>query len=78
MTCNTCKDTGWYQYTTRGTPHSKVCEDCCKHDKGWWLLEKHYGENNGKWCCKAGCGHTITTAEYEKQCEQLLLAGLFK
>jgi hypothetical protein len=25
---------------------------------GWWKLEKHYGKDNGKWCCKAGCGFT--------------------
>jgi hypothetical protein len=56
--CQKCKDTGWYQYTTYGTPHSKVCEFCCKHDKGRWLLKEHYGESNGKWCCIAGCGTT--------------------
>ena len=26
---------------------------------GWWQLKKHYGENNGKWCCRAGCGKTV-------------------
>jgi hypothetical protein len=78
MTCPKCKGEGWYVYSTRGTPHSQPCDVCCKHDQGWWLLEEHYGENNGKWCCKAGCGHTITMQEYELQCDQLLLAGLFK
>lgn len=58
MTCSKCKDTGWYQYSTDGTPHSKVCEKCCKHDKGFWLLEKYYGKSNGKLCCLNGCGFT--------------------
>ncbi len=57
--CPKCGGAGWYCYSTRGTPHYTVCDMCCKHDKGYWLLEKYYGENNGKWCCKAGCGHTI-------------------
>lgn len=26
---------------------------------GWWKLKKHYGEENGKWCCRGGCGHTV-------------------
>jgi hypothetical protein len=26
---------------------------------GWWLLEKHYGDDNGKWCCRAGCGKKL-------------------
>lgn len=32
------------------------CDSCCKHDKGWWKLEEHYGDDNGKLGCKAGCG----------------------
>jgi hypothetical protein len=39
--------------------HGKPCEVCCLHDKGWWLLKEHYGKDNGKWCCKAGCGFTV-------------------
>jgi len=58
MTCEKCNGTGWYQYSTYGTPHSKPCEDCCKHDQGYWQLLEHYGDKNGKWCCK-GCGHTL-------------------
>ena len=58
LKCEQCNGTGWYQYTTRGTPHSKVCEVCCKHDKGYWLLEEHYGDDNGRLCCLAGCGAT--------------------
>ena len=38
--------------------HIQPCEVCCKHDGGFWLLEEHYGENNGKLCCKQGCGFT--------------------
>jgi hypothetical protein len=78
MTCPKCNDTGWYVYSTRGTPHSTICDLCCKHDKGWWMLEKYYGYNNGKFCCRGGCGTTITPDEYNEKCDQLLLAGLFK
>lgn len=57
--CLKCGGTGAYQYTTRGTPHFTICDLCCKHDMGWWLLQEHYGEDNGKWCCLAGCGKTV-------------------
>jgi len=53
--CKKCFDTGWFKYDSN---HSTVCDACCKHDKGSWLLERHYGEKNGRWCCRAGCGHT--------------------
>jgi len=56
--CKKCSGKGHYVYSTYGTPHSKICEDCCPHDKGWWLLEEHYGEDNGKVCCLRGCGTT--------------------
>lgn len=55
MTCPKCNDTGWYAYDHN---HSKVCEACCPHDKGWWELQEHYGKNNGKLCCRRGCGAT--------------------
>lgn len=58
INCKKCSGTGWYQYTNYGTPHSTVCHECCDHTGGFWLLEKHYGENNGKLCCIAGCGFT--------------------
>ena len=61
--CKKCNGTGWYQCDHN---HSTVCDECCTHDAGWWLLEKHYGNNNGKYCCKAGCGKTITKAAYKK------------
>jgi hypothetical protein len=57
--CLRCNGTGAYVYTTHGTPHSTICNLCCKHDRGWWLLEKYYGAHNGQWCCGAGCGHTV-------------------
>jgi len=56
--CPQCKGTGSYQYSKRGTPHFTICDLCCLHNAGWWLLEEHYGANNGKWCCRAGCGFT--------------------
>jgi ssDNA-binding Zn-finger/Zn-ribbon topoisomerase 1 len=57
--CPRCKGTGMYQYSTTGTPHFTVCDLCCRHNMGWWQLKEHYGENNGKWCCRAGCGKTV-------------------
>lgn len=54
--CHKCFGMKAYQYTTSGTPHFKLCEQCCKHDQGWFQLDRHYGENNGKLCCNAGCG----------------------
>ena len=56
--CPKCQGNLWYRYSTHGTPHFTKCDLCCAHDKGWWLLEKNYGKNNGKLCCKAGCGLT--------------------
>lgn len=53
--CKKCSGTGWFKYDHT---HSMVCGECCKHDKGSWLLKEHYGKDNGKWCCLAGCGLT--------------------
>jgi hypothetical protein len=70
MVCAKCNGTGWYQYDHN---HSKVCEVCCKHDKGFWELEEHYGEDNGKLCCLNGCGFTkdkeveLTNGEDQKE-----------
>jgi len=33
-----------------------VCDACCGHRQGWWMLEGLYGTDNGRWACKAGCG----------------------
>lgn len=55
--CPKCKGTGAYKYDHN---HSTICRLCCKHDRDFWLLEEYYGENNGKWCCRAGCGFMLT------------------
>jgi hypothetical protein len=60
--CPRCKGTGWYAYDHN---HSTVCNLCCTHHEGWWLLKEHYGENNGKWCCCAGCGKALAWADIE-------------
>ncbi len=54
--CRKCLNTGWYQYDNN---HSQVCPDCCKHDKGFWELKEFYGKDNGRLCCKAGCGYLL-------------------
>lgn len=57
--CPNCNGTGWFTPPDqRGTIHSYRCTSCCPHDKGRWLLSKHYGKDNGKWCCLGGCGKT--------------------
>ena len=56
--CPKCKGTGSYQYSTHGTPHFTICDLCCAHEYGWWPLQTHYGKDNGKLCCKGGCGKT--------------------
>lgn len=55
VTCKKCDGTGWFGYDEH---HSQVCDACCKHDKGFWLLKDHYGSDNGKLCCLNGCGFT--------------------
>jgi hypothetical protein len=55
--CPKCDGTTWYTPPNqRGTVHSYKCDACCKHDKGRWLLEEIFGEDNGKWGCMIGCG----------------------
>jgi hypothetical protein len=63
--CPKCHGTGSYTYDQgrNGRYHGTICNVCCKHDLGYWLLLKHYGKDNGKWCCKAGCGHLKETEE---------------
>lgn len=39
--------------------HGTVCKLCCQHDMGYWQLRENYGDKNGKWCCRAGCGHIL-------------------
>lgn len=54
--CPKCHGTGSYDH---GDNRLRICDSCCKHNMGWWLLEGYYGANNGKWACKAGCGLII-------------------
>ena len=51
--CKKCDGKGHYAYDDN---HGKICEACCPHDEGFWKLEMHYGEDNGKLCCRRGCG----------------------
>jgi hypothetical protein len=55
--CPTCHGTGRFAYDHN---HTTICRRCCLHNMGWWqLTEAHGAENAGKWCCLAGCGHTV-------------------
>ena len=54
--CKKCSGTGQYIYDEH---HIKPCEICCKHSDGWWKLEQHYGNDNGKYACKKGCGTVV-------------------
>ena len=51
--CHKCQGTGVYRQDER---HMRICDLCCRHNQGWWLLEGSYGADNGRWACKAGCG----------------------
>ena len=63
LVCNKCNGTKWFQYDHN---HTQVCDACCKHEKGWWVLTKHHGkENEGKLCCRAGCGATKPNCKCE-------------
>lgn len=56
MACVKCNGSGSYRYDEH---HVTVCDFCCQHVKGWWLLAEHYGEDNDKLCCLGGCGLTV-------------------
>lgn len=58
--CPKCKGSGWFAYDHN---HMTVCNACCPHDGGRWLLKEYYGDKNGKWCCLLGCGHTADTKD---------------
>ena len=66
MTCKKCNDTGWFKYNHN---HSAICDECCTHDEGVWLLQECHGEDKvGKPCCYKGCGTIWDTVEdYEKE-----------
>lgn len=53
--CWKCKGTKWFMYDEN---HATKCNECCLHNDGWFKLDKHYGKDNGKMCCKTGCGFT--------------------
>jgi hypothetical protein len=61
--CSKCGGKGRYNYDEN---HSTICDSCCQHNMGWWLLEKHYGKDNGKLCCLAGCGTTRALTPHTK------------
>ena len=57
--CPKCNGTGWFSYDMN---HSTICDLCCKHDKGYWLLTEHYAgyeAGHDNWCCAAGCGQVL-------------------
>ena len=57
MTCPKCGGAGSYMYDEN---HGKPCEVCCRHDMGFARLDDEgYGENAGRWCCRAGCGYLL-------------------
>lgn len=53
--CPKCKGTGEYMYDHN---HGTICDLCCKHDMGFWMLKEHYGDKNGNWCCRS-CGYLV-------------------
>jgi len=62
--CKKCHGTGLYDYDDG---HTAICSLCCKHNVGWWQLEGCYGEDNGRWACKAGCGLIVDKPPTETQ-----------
>lgn len=57
-TCRECHGTG---QRINDEHHISPCGECCTHPNGWWKLEKHYGNDNGKYACKRGCGTVVDT-----------------
>lgn len=60
--CPKCVGRGVYLHV-QGT--LAICDMCCRHNHGWWLLEGGYGLNNGRWACKVGCGTIVDHPEPE-------------
>jgi hypothetical protein len=54
--CGKCKGTGLLR---QASGRFAICDRCCRHNLGWWLLEGAYGADNGHWACKAGCGTIV-------------------
>lgn len=52
--CKKCKGAGYYHYDEN---HGTICDACCPHDEGFWLLPEGYA-NAGNLCCRRGCGFT--------------------
>ena len=61
--CEKCGSKGMYMYDEN---HAKPCEVCCTHSEGWWKMEEHYGNDNGKYACKKGCGTIIENLPVRK------------
>lgn len=59
--CNRCGGSGWYQYSTSGTPHSKVCEVCCDHAGEPWPDTANGNPND--YYCRSGCGTLMKSGE---------------
>lgn len=60
--CPQCHGKGVYMYDHN---HETICDLCCKHDRGYFQLKSYYDALNGKWCCRAGCGHILDTKPEE-------------
>ena len=67
--CEKCNGKGTYMYDEN---HGTICDLCCKHDQGFWELKEHYGKDNGKMCCKAGCGFVKEKNNVEEYKEKLV------
>jgi hypothetical protein len=61
--CPKCHGTGSYMYDEH---HGTICDLCCDHAHGWWVLREHYGKNNNKFCCLGGCGYTLSPSAIKK------------
>jgi len=62
--CEKCHGQGRYMYDDM---HIKPCEACCTHPDGWWKMENRYGDDNGKYACKRGCGTIRDSAPEERE-----------
>ncbi len=57
--CSKCRGTGSYQYDHN---HSTVCNACCIHKWGEFLLTRHHmGHAKGRirYACDGGCGAVV-------------------